>query len=362
MLGENNLKLAESNKLENLYRTLSCSSNIIAHPMQKNSKVTGSRHKAKMVVEGTVDRPIIGVRNEQGIVHQVSSCALHHTLINTMIEELRVGITNFNLTPYNLSSKKGEVKYIILFVSPDSSELMIRTVVRSRECVDRLKKLYQMLQQKYPSFKVGTANIQPNHSAIIEGEIELVLTEHKTMRADLGDVALFIGPNSFFQVNPEIALSLYRTAEQAITQLAPKSVLDLFCGVGAFSQFLVKKGIACTGVELSSEAIACARMANELNGGSGDYLASDATLFMQAQKNNFDIVLVNPPRRGLNQQIIDKIKEVNPNQVVYSSCNPQSLARDLKAFLPNYHLTEFTPFDMFPMTDHFEVLAILSKN
>lgn len=331
------------------------------HPLVQVTSPWGSRNKAKMVVGGTVDSPQIGIRNREGELQEILECPLHHPSLNLLIKAFKKGITKYSLTPYDLMTKKGELKFLLLFCSPATEELMIRAVLRSKECLDRLKKFYEELRLEFPQLKVCTANLQPLHQAILEGEEEIVLSLENVIRADLSDVVLFLGPKSFYQVTSEIATKLYTQACHYILETGAKRVLDLFCGVGAFGQFLVKKGIKVTGVELSAEAISCANLANEKNGGLGNYVAEDATTFMKRESGAFDAIIVNPPRRGLNQTIIEKIKEANPQVVLYSSCNPETLARDLQQFAPEYQLREFTPFDMFPFTEHLEILAKIER-
>lgn len=329
------------------------------NPIVCPTQLSGSRNKAKMVVGGSVNDPMIGIRDKSGILHSVENCPLQNPEINQLITAFKRGISAYNLTPYDLSTRRGELKYLIIFCAPQTKELMIRAVLRSKESLDRLRLFYQELMIEIPKLKVCTANIQPQHSAILEGDEEIVLSNDKVIRADLGDVALFLGPRSFYQVTSEVAAKLYLQASETIQKGQLSLVLDLFCGVGAFGQFLAKFKTEVIGVELSADAIKCAIMANKENGGKASYFAIDATEFMKSNQFEFQAIIVNPPRRGLNSTIIDRIKEVNPKMILYSSCNPQTLARDLADFAPDYRLIEFTPFDMFPLTEHLEVLAVL---
>lgn len=359
-LAEGNISQAEERKIKQLKEKLAKYTSTI-DPLIKNVSIYGSRNKAKMVVGGTCQQPLIGVRQASGTLHSVEQCPLHGAIINQVIELFLQLIPKYQLTPYNLETRQGEFKYLIVVAAPQSNEVMIRAVMRSKEALDRLKKCYVEVRERIPEVSVCTLNIQPKHAAIMEGEEEIILSEQKYLPLTLDGVQLFLGPKSFSQVNPEIASKLYSTASKLVVKSTPSKVLDLFCGIGAFSQYLSKAGIPGVGVELSAEAIEAAKKANALNGGLAKYFAEDAFEHMKSEQNHYQCIIVNPPRRGLGENLALKLIEASPEQIIYSSCNPETLIQDLEHLSSAYRLVGATPFDMFPLTEHLEVLVELKR-
>ncbi|MCK5883606.1 MAG: 23S rRNA (uracil(1939)-C(5))-methyltransferase RlmD [Bacteriovoracaceae bacterium] len=330
--------------------------------VEKCDYISASRNKAKIAVGGTIDRPILGVTRSAGDINEVLNCPLHLDEINSVLQLIKEKIKEYNLTPYSIREKKGELKYILLYKSERSQEMMVRFVLRSKEALDRIRLLYQnILLKSFPNITVASVNIQPVHQAILEGSDEIILSKDSMIRSDLGGNTLYLAPKSFFQVTSHVAEKLYLKAQKCIDDSDSKNILDLFCGVGAFAFYSAKKGRKVVGVELSQEAIDCGlRSAKEANI-DVEFVAQDATEFIKANKTKFDTVITNPPRRGLNSDIISKIIELDPELFLYSSCNPQSLRRDITELGDHFDLIELIPFDMFPLTNHLECLAVLKK-
>lgn len=326
---------------------------LIAGPWEKpfwSSSVFGSRTKAKFVVGGDISTPILGRVNSELEVQELADCQLHHPNIIARLDFVRSLITKYQLTPYDIKARKGELKYVILQLG-DSQSLMLRLVVRSKESIDRIKKL---VQNEPHDFAVVSVNIQPEHKAILEGEEEIVLTEESVLKTRIGQSELLVPPKSFVQTNLEVAGALYKTAKQWLLGHEGR-VLDLFCGVGGFASHLIDSKREVHGVELSEDAIAAAKLATP----EATFVAMDAWEYVR-QVARFDIVVVNPPRRGLGKDICRKLNEMGPKVVLYSSCNPDTLKEDIARL--NYRVEKLKAFEMFPMTEHWEVLTLLIRN
>jgi len=315
-----------------------------------SSTVFGSRTKAKFSVAGSLSDPIIGRSTKDGSVVDLRQCQLHDPKIVGLTSELISIIKEYSLLPYDIQTKKGELKHIILQVGDDDS-FMIRFVLRSKEAVSRLEKFARIAG---PKFKVITANIQPEHSAVLEGEEEIVLSNNRFLPVSIGNQSLLLGPKSFVQTNLEIAGKLYQSASKWLDQTEGR-FLDLFCGVGGFAAHLTKPSREVVGVELSSEAIESASTAIT----DASFIAMDAWEYV-ASSSPFDVVVVNPPRRGLGEDICQRLNQLAPNKILYSSCNPLTLKRDLENL--NYDVEKIQAFEMFPMTEHWEVLCLLTLN
>lgn len=328
-----------------------------------NNKIENSRNKAKLAVFGDDSGIQFGFYDGQLNFKKLEECPLHMEGLNELLPVLKTKLMEYKITPYSLTEKKGELKYVILSKSQSHNDLLVRFVLRSKESLDRLKKMAAVLVSEFPFIKVVTANLQPEHKAVMEGDEEIVLTTEDKILHQFDDVYLTLGPRSFFQVTPEIAGKLYASAGHVIEEYKVKSFLDLFCGVGAFSYFAAKTCPDVLGVELSREAIVCAQSSQELNKVSGNisFEALDVEAFLKTLDKKFEAVLVNPPRRGLNKSIIKDILAQKPKLIIYSSCNAETLSRDFSDMNHEYEIASTQLFDMFPYTEHFETLMIMLR-
>lgn len=318
------------------------------------------RNKAKMVVTGTVEDPALGILGEGASGVDLRDCPIHEPAIQRALPVLAAFVTRASLTPYDVAARRGELKLVLVTSSP-AGELMVRFVCRSQEPVARIRKHLPWLTERLPQLRVVTVNLQPEHKAVVEGEYEIVLTEADALTMAMHGLELSLRPQSFFQTNSVIAAALYAQAQELAADLAPRTVWDLYCGVGGFGLLLAEDGRLVTGVETSAEAVAGARATAARHGIEGtDFVADDATAWARAQPLAPDLVVVNPPRRGLGDDLAGWLDGSGVPHVLYSSCNPETLARDLRA-MPTLRPRWARLFDMFPHTDHAEVLVLLER-
>jgi 23S rRNA (uracil747-C5)-methyltransferase len=319
------------------------------------------RNKAKMVVSGSVERPLLGMLHRDGTAVDLSACPLYPSSFSPMFDVLKSFIARAGLVPYNVARKRGELKYLLLTESTHSGGVMLRFVLRSDSKLAQLRAALPWLQQQLPQLRVISANIQPVHMAIMEGEREIPLTEQQALEEQFNLVPLYIRPQSFFQTNPQVAAELYATARDWVRALAIDSMWDLFCGVGGFGLHCALPETRLTGIEISAEAIACARQsAKTLGLQHVDFQALDSTRFATAEGSVPQLVLVNPPRRGIGKALCDYLNQMAPGYILYSSCNAESMAKDIE-MLPDYRIERVQLFDMFPHTAHYEVLTLLVR-
>lgn len=318
------------------------------------------RNKAKMVVSGSVERPVFGMVQRDGEAVDLCDCPLYPASFQPVFAALRPFIARAGLTPYNVARKRGELKYLLLTGSSQGG-MMLRFVLRSTTKLAQLRAALPELQQQLPQLTVISANIQPVHMAILEGEQEIALTPAQSLAENFNGVPLWIRPQSFFQTNPQVASTLYATARQWVQQLPVTSMWDLFCGVGGFGLHCATPEMTLTGIEISAEAIKCAQRSAQMMGlEKVQFAALDSTAFATGRDAVPQLVLVNPPRRGIGAELCDYLSQMAPDYLLYSSCNPQTLAEDV-ARLNEYQISKVQLFDMFPHTAHFEVLALLTR-
>jgi len=368
------------------------------------SAESGFRNKAKMVVSGTIEDPVLGILGSSGPYAgrgiDLTDCGLYPPQLQDAFPALRELVTRARIQPYDVepqapaadgvprrrrvtardTARRGELKHILVTLSPDG-ELMVRFVLRSQEPVARIRKHLPWLQTALPQLAVASVNIQPAHAAVLEGDLEIVLTDRQTLPMRVDGVTLHLRPQSFFQTNTDVAAALYRQARSWVDDVRPASLWDLYCGVGGFALHCAAPGRAVTGVEISVEAIASATTTrDDLAAASPqgaaamagvELLAADATAFATAHPGRGvshsgagaapELVIVNPPRRGIGSDLARWLEHSAVGHVLYSSCNATTLAKDL-ADMPSLRPRRARLLDMFPQTAHYEVLVLLERD
>jgi len=332
------------------------------------SDESGFRAKAKMVVGGTVDAPTLGILDDANRGVDLRDCGIIDPRILAAFPALIAAITRMELDPYDVPTRRGELKHLIVTVAA-SGDLMVRFVVRSEASVASIRSQLDWLTDAVPQLVVVTANIHPEHKAVLEGAVEHVLTSQSVLRMQVGDVALLVRPQSFVQTNTAVAGELYRQAAAWLDELGAGSVWDLYCGVGGFALHAAGSGRKVVGVESSPDAVASAELArdalfpSDVREGRIRFIADDATAFALSSPAEAvpEVIIVNPPRRGLGVDLAEWLEAHGPQHVIYSSCNPDTLARDLAA-MTHYRVARARVLDMFPQSTHLEALTLLERN
>lgn len=331
--------------------------NLTPEPPTKSSS-WGFRDKVKLNVAGSLESPLIGLlTSDLKSVIELPECPVQATALNELISPLKKFITNWKLTPYDINTRKGELKGLILSWSPTTNQKMIRFVLRSKEALDRIRLGLSDLSQ----FNVVSVNIQPIPHALLEGEEEIILSSSQTLIHLSGDIRLSFSPQSFMQTNSAVATHLYHTAADWLSPWKSAPILDLFCGAGGFALHLASKGHTVLGVEINSSAIREAqRMAHEQNLTAQFKAAAVAKIEYEWTTFAPQIVLVNPPRRGLGEAL-ELVMRQRPSILLYSSCSHESLSADFARLKTTYDARRTKIFDMFPFTNHFESLSLMVR-
>ncbi len=323
------------------------------------------RNKAKLVVGGRSGNPTLGILDERGRGVDLRRCGLYEPGLAATFDTLHRFVADLGLEPYDVPARRGELKYLIVTHSPDGEHL-VRFVLRSDRHLADLRAALPTLLTALPSVRVVTANLHPEHKAVLEGDTEVPLTAQTLLPLRAGDVTLLLGPKSFFQTNTVVAGALYRQAREWVDEADPDVVWDLYCGVGGFALHATGPGRTVVGVETSAEAVEAARVAaarhadavGPASAGTVRFEVGDATTLTPATPP--DLVVVNPPRRGIGPDLAGWLESSTAGTVLYSSCNVDSLARDLAA-MPSLRAVRARVFDMFPQTPHTEVMVRLER-
>ncbi len=340
----------------------------------QRSDLSQFRNRAKFSVSGTEQNPIIGLLGEVNLDEgrEILNCPIHRPRINQLVQALPDFIRRFRLVPYQIQERTGELKGIIVYDAPgekNHGELQLRFILRSKECVSRIRKLLPELLGQFPDLKCVSANIQPVPHAILEGAEELILTENSTVELTLSwkdrRLKLQVAPQAFVQTHSVLAEKLYQTAAEWIAAIRPQKVAELYCGLGAFSlmtQMAMNGEVNTLGVEVNPLAVLAAQQTALTHGyKNAEFKAADAaTVFELLASYSASVILVNPPRRGLGQSI-PFIRKLLPQSFIYSSCSIESLGKDLAQLKEQYRLKKVKMFDFFPHTHHFETLVWLER-
>ncbi|MGP9844961.1 methyltransferase domain-containing protein [Brachybacterium sp. 107] len=343
----------------------------------------GFRARGKMAVGGTAQAPILGLPG-QALSADLCDCPLYPAGVEEVLEGAKALIRRAQVPPYDVARRRGELKNVLVTASPDGEHLL-RLVLRSEKALDRIREHLPALLVAHPSVVAVTANIHPDHTTRVEGEQEIHLAGAESIAVRTGDVTLFSRPQSFLQTNTEVAGDLYRQAATWVGEIledrvppsatgapvdtgtvpAPR-IWDLYCGLGGFALHIARAVPAAhvTGVEVSAQAIEGAREASAAQSITATFLTDDATAWAireaAAEAGPPDVVVVNPPRRGIGPELAAWLEGSGVADVIYSSCNPATLATDLAA-MPSLRITAGRFVDMFPHTEHAEVIVRLRR-
>lgn len=321
------------------------------------------RNKAKLVVTGSMYNPKLGIVNARtGIGTDLTNCKIQDLEITKIIPVLKTLIARAQLKPYDIPTRKGELKNILVTVSA-SGEIMLRFVLRSKKLLVPIRRELDWLHREIPNLAVVSINLLREHKAVLEGDEEIVLSERTSLPMVVNEMTLHLRPQSFFQTNTQIAEAMYEQGRKWVADAAPSSIWDLYCGVGGFALHAAAAApnAQVTGIELSEEAIASAqRTVAEQKLNNLHFEAADATAFALASETKPDLLMMNPPRRGIGEELSSWVETSGIETVIYSSCNAQSLARDLQN-MPSYEPVQARVLDMFPQTEHFEMIMLLKR-
>ncbi|MGN6782408.1 MAG: methyltransferase domain-containing protein, partial [Marmoricola sp.] len=325
-------------------------------------------NKAKMVVHGTAAEPTLGILDPTRSGVDLRDCPLHTAGLQAALPVLAEFIAAARIEPYDVPSRRGELKHLLVTEAPgepgEPGALMVRFVLRSQEPVTRIRKHLPWLRERLPQLAVASVNLQPEHKAILEGDREIILTEQETLRMHVAGLDLHLRPQSFFQTNTPMAAELYRLGRAWVAEVAPRSVWDLYCGVGGFALAIATGTPApadVVGIEVSAEAVtSAAQSARELGVAGVRFETGDATAYALGAPAAPDLVVVNPPRRGVGPELAGWLEESGVRHVLYSSCNARTLAADLGE-MPSLRPVRAQLLDMFPNTAHYEVLTLLER-
>ena len=323
------------------------------------------RNKAQYPVGIDNDRnPIIGVfANRTHEVIQIKECMIQ----NKQSEEIAKFICEFakqnNISVYNEEKRKGLLRHIVIKVGIKTNEIMCVLVLNGKK-INNEEKLVKELIGRFSNIKTIVKNINMQNTNVILGKENINIYGDGYIYDKLGDYTFKISPLSFYQINPIQTEKLYNLALEKAELTGKEILFDLYCGIGTIGIFMANKAKEVYGIEIVEQAIEDAKENCKINNiTNAKYYAGDTEKLLSdlIEKQNIvpDVVVVDPPRKGLDNTTIENIKKIKAKRVIYISCNPATLVRDLSKLEEQYEIKEIQPLDMFPFSHHVESLAVL---
>ena len=310
-------------------------------------------------------RPISGVyaMGTHRVV-PVRHCLIEDCRADRIIQTIVAMLPAYKLRIYNEYTHRGFLRHILIRTGHVTGQIMVVLVATSLEFPGK-KAFVQELIQRHPEITTVVLNCNQRETSMVLGTKEITLYGEGYMEDELCGKRFRISPQSFYQVNAKQCEVLYRTAIDAAHLTGAETLLDAYCGTGTIGLCASDGCKQLIGVELNADAIRDAKENARRNGvENARFLCDDAGRFMQklAKEGNApDVVMMDPPRAGSDQKFLQSLLMLKPKRVVYVSCNPETLARDLRVLVDGGYRAEWaTPVDMFPGTEHVETVVLLS--
>lgn len=323
------------------------------------------RNKAQYPVGVNKDRkPIIGVfANRTHEVVPIKNCLIQNPKSEAIAKFILEFIKEKNISIYNEKTGRGFFRHIVIKVGIKTNEIMCIFVINGKKFPYE-DELVEKLKQNYPEIKTIVKNINMKNTNVILGQENINLYGNGYIEDVLGEYKFKISPLSFYQVNPKQAEKLYNLGIEMAKVSKEDTVFDLYCGIGTISLFIAKYAKKVYGVEIVEQAIKDAKQNAKINNIENvQFIAGDTKIVLEdlIYKKGIiaDIVIFDPPRKGLDNNSINNILKIKPKKIVYISCNPATLIRDLALFEKLYEVKTIIPVDMFPFTKHVECVSVL---
>lgn len=316
------------------------------------------RNKAQYPVQVEDGKLKMGFyRAHSNDIVDIDHCMIQQTPIDEVFRFIKKHLANYYFNK--------DVRHVVIKYSHYHDEMMIVFVCKEN-LSDVIMPLVDKLVKKFSFIKSVILNLNNRNTNVILGDDEYLLYGDDHIKEHILGNDYYLASKSFFQVNPYQSAILYEKVLEYADLKGSETVVDMYCGVGSISLCLARKAKKVYGVEIVEEAIENAKLNQELNELTNvEFSVGDAKDYSKWLCDNHikvDVLVVDPPRKGLAKETIDYIKMINPTKIVYVSCNPATLARDLKEITSDtYECLEATPVDMFPMTAHVESVALLTK-
>lgn len=337
---------------------------VVIHPVLGMENPWSYRNKAQVPVGELEGGLVVGFYQKRS--HEIipmHECYIQGKENDEMIQDVKNICDELKIEPYNELAHKGILRHIMARYGHFTNESML-VLVTNKVNFPKKDELVSRIVEKYPNITSIIQNVNSEKTNVILGNQTFVLFGSETIKDKIGDITFEISARSFYQVNPTQTKVLYDKALEYAKLNGNETVIDAYCGIGSISLFLAQKAKKVYGVEIVPEAIEDAKrnatinhMANvEFEVGKAEEVIPN----WYKQGITADVLVVDPPRKGCDEALLNTMIEMKPSKVVYVSCNPSTLARDLRVLEDGgYETIQIQPVDMFPHTSHVECVAEL---
>ncbi len=290
-------------------------------------------------------------------------CQIQDKTTDDIINYMKIISMKYDLTPYNEEYHTGNLRHVIVRKGYVTNEYMVTLVTKEKK-INNKELIINELITKFPMIKSIVHNINPDKTNTIMGEKQEILYGEEYIYDYIGDVKFAISSRSFYQINPLQTKKLYDKVLEYANLSGKEIIIDAYCGIGTIGLYLSKKAKALYGVEIVPDAVKDAKLNARLNNFTNAHYevgkAEEVIKKWQEENINADLIVVDPPRKGCDKKLLDTIIEMKIPRIIYVSCDPATLARDLNILSDNnYNILEVQPVDMFPHTMHVECVVLM---
>ena len=330
----------------------------LSYPKQleyKRQKVQDLLHKfAGLDIEVL---PTIGLEHPTRFRNKVQKPELSNRITNVLLSLFK----KYRYPAYDEDKETGLIRHILIKTNRDQSQALVTLVVTNEMLKGRLEFAKELIH-KVKEVQGVVLNINPRKTNVILGEQDIRIYGHARISDTIFDQTFLISTQSFYQTNSHQIEVLYGKAIEFAALRKTDSVLDAYCGTGTIGLSCAPHCKNVIGVEIVKDAVHDAITNAKINKiTNARFLKGDCTEYMLSTKDHFDVIIMDPPRRGSTKEFISAVKEIKPRTVIYVSCDPVTLARDLNLFKDTYDIVKVQPVDMFPNTLHVETVVLLEK-
>lgn len=295
----------------------------------------------------------------------IEECMIEDKISQEIIRTIRDMLKSFRIKTYDEDTGYGLLRHVLVRRGFFTDEIMVVIVIGSPIFPSK-NNFVKALRKKYPQITTVVLNVNDKKTSMVLGERDIVIYGKGYIRDTLCGCTFRISPQSFYQVNPVQTEILYKTAIEYAGLGRKETVIDAYCGIGTIGLVAAKRAKNVIGVELNPDSVRDARInAKENKITNARFYQGDAGEFMENMAENgehADVVFMDPPRTGSDKKFMSSVIKLNPSRIVYISCGPETLARDLEYLTKHgYDVRKIQPVDMFSFTDHCENICLLTK-
>jgi 23S rRNA (uracil1939-C5)-methyltransferase len=323
----------------------------------------GYRNKSSFQVAGRDGKVLAGLygMNSHQLI-DIDHCAVQHSQTTEAVNAVKKILEDLKIPIYNEKSRKGIIRTIVTRVGVQSGELQVVLITTQKE-LPKKELIIEEIQKRLPNTKSIVQNINGQKTSLIFGDETNALAGSEFIQETLGDLQFELSARTFFQLNPTQTVNLYNEVKKAAALTGSEKVVDAYCGVGTIGLWLADQAGEVRGMDIIPESIDDAKKNAKRHGFTNTkYVPGKAEeVLPKWVKKGWkpDVVIVDPPRTGLDNQLLQTILQVQPEKLIYVSCNPSTLAKDIQTLSSKYEVKYIQPVDMFPQTAHVECVSQL---